>query len=221
MARKDLGCRQRDRLVRRKSRQFDGDRHIHQRIGLVDEDHGWPRGEGDTWNAHPANSRGKAANSRGKADRERPTIRSTSPVHIVAHCDLTAMTVSSTLTRGEQPRKSSLRLKGTWKLGCARPLTLNPISTWNCALPRSGAPWQDKNNRAEPPNRKQASHPRIPAHRASLPSCPHPSIDRLDCPGKESGGLPPSGELRRCRAAFMAKPPSFGTIADQAAQRLR
>ena len=37
---------------------------------------------------------GKAANGRGKADRERPTIRSTSPVKLVTHCDLTAMTVS-------------------------------------------------------------------------------------------------------------------------------
>jgi hypothetical protein len=34
-------------------------------------------------------------------------------VKLVTHCDLTAMTGSSTLTRGEQPRKSSLRLKAT------------------------------------------------------------------------------------------------------------
>jgi hypothetical protein len=38
---------------------------------------------------------------------------------------------------------------------------------------------------------------------------------------QKPGGILPSGELRRCRASVPGEPLSFGTIADQAAQRLR
>src|SRR5687767_3131234 len=46
------------------------------------------------------------------------------------------------------------------------------------------------------------------------------SSDRLDCARKKSGGILPSGELPRCRASVHGEPLSFGTIADEAAQRL-
>ena len=38
---------------------------------------------------------------------------------------------------------------------------------------------------------------------------------------RQTAGRLPSGELRRCRASVPGEPLSFGTIADQAAQRLR
>jgi hypothetical protein len=40
------------------------------------------------------------------------------------------------------------------------------------------------------------------------------SDSRLDCAGKQPGGILPSGELRRCRTSVHGEPLSLGTIAD-------
>src|SRR5258707_1213296 len=42
IARKDLSSCNGDRLTRREFPEFDGDGHVHQRVGLVNDDHGPP-----------------------------------------------------------------------------------------------------------------------------------------------------------------------------------